>query len=87
MTVKVSTNSDDWTRAILAEHRALLAGYPEFMTPEHVAEVTGWSVGYIRRLCREGVIPAVKPVNLRGGKWFVSKPRLIEWMGGGHEQA
>ena len=60
-----------------------LDGYPDFLTPEHMGEITGWTVDYVRRLCRAGVIPASRPVNHR--RWFCPKPLFIAWLEGGGE--
>lgn len=59
----------------------LFAAYPELLTPAHIAEITGFTVQYVRRLCRTGRLPAVQ-IGTRD--WFVPKPRFVAYvMGGG----
>ena len=57
--------------------------HPELLTMQDVADLTGMTVQYVRRLAREGRIPAVRIGQRR---WYVPKPRFIEWiMGGGSD--
>lgn len=59
----------------------LFAGYPDLLTPAHIAELTGFIVHYVRRLCRERRLPAVQ---IGSRDWFVPKVRFVEYvMGGG----
>lgn len=59
----------------------LFAGYPDLLTPAHIAELTGFTVQYVRRLCRERRLPAVQ---IGSRDWFVPKVRFVEYvMGGG----
>lgn len=59
----------------------LFAGYPDLLTPAHIAELTGFTVQYVRRLCREQRLPAVQ---IGSRDWFVPKVRFVEYvMGGG----
>lgn len=57
------------------------SAYPDLLTPAHISELTGFTVEYVRKLCREHKIPAVQ---VGGRQWFVPKPRFVEYvMGGG----
>ena len=63
------------------EGTTLFSAYPDLMTPAHISELTGFTVEYVRKLCREHKIPAVQ---VGGRQWFVPKPRFVEYvMGGG----
>lgn len=58
---------------------ALFAGYPDLLTPKHIAELTGMSVQYVRSLCRTGQIPAVQVGKSR---WYTPKNRFIAFVNG-----
>lgn len=60
----------------------IFSTYPDLLTPAHIAELTGFTVEYVRRLCREHKIPAVQ---VGGRQWFVPKPRFVEYVMGGGE--
>ncbi len=67
--------------AVLDEDVELFSSYPDLLTPAHISELTGFTVEYVRKLCREHKIPAVQ---VGGRQWFVPKPRFVEYvMGGG----
>lgn len=51
--------------------------YPHLLTPRDISSITGISVCYSRKLCREQVLPAVQVGN---GRWFVPKPKFIEYL-------
>lgn len=57
----------------------LFSAHPDLLTPAHVAELTGFTVEYVRKLCREHKIPAVQ---VGGRQWFVPKPRFVEYVMG-----
>ena len=59
----------------------MFAGYPDLLTPKHIAALSGFSVDYVRRLCREHKLPAVQ---LGSGAWFVPKPKFIAYVMGGN---
>ncbi len=58
----------------------LFSAYPDLLTPAHISELTGFTVEYVRKLCREHKIPAVQ---VGGRQWFVPKPRFVEYVMGG----
>lgn len=58
----------------------LFVGYPDLLTPAHIAELTGFNVQYVRKLCREHKLPAVQ---IGSREWFVPKPRFVEYVNGG----
>ena len=60
----------------------LFADYPDLMTPAHIAKLTGFTVQYVRRLCRTGKLPAVQ-IGKRD--WFVPKVRFIAYVMGGND--
>lgn len=64
----------------LPEDSRLFDDYPDLLTPTHIAELTGFTVQYVRRLCRERRLPAVQ---IGARQWFVPKPRFIEYVNGG----
>lgn len=57
----------------------MFCGYPELLTPAHIAEITGMSVQYARTMCRTGMLPAVQVGKSR---WYVPKQRFIEFVNG-----
>lgn len=57
--------------------QALFDEYPDLLTPAHVSELTGFTVQYVRKLCREHKLPAVR-IGKRA--WFVPKTRFIEYV-------
>ena len=50
--------------------------YPDLMTPEHIAELTGQCKTTIRSLCSSQALPAVRI----GRRWYVPKPAMIEYV-------
>lgn len=60
----------------------LFGQYPDLLTPAHIAELTGFNVQYVRKVCREGELPAVQ---IGARQWFVPKPRFVEYVMGGAE--
>lgn len=58
---------------------AMFEGYPDLLTPADVAEITGFSVGYVRRLCRERLLPGRRAGSRQ---WFIPKPLLIDHLMG-----
>ena len=75
MTVVETTKTDACLDA------ELFADYPDLLTPAHIAKITGFTVQYVRKLCRQGKLPAVQ-IGMR--EWFVPKLRFIAYvMGGG----
>ena len=60
---------------------ALFEEYPELLTPKHISKLTGISVQYIRKMCREGDLPAVQ---IGHSRWFVPKVSFIEFVMGGN---
>lgn len=71
------SNSSDAAQEMPVE---LFSAYPDLLTPAHISELTGFTVEYVRKLCREHKIPAVQ-VGSR--QWFVPKPRFVEYVMGG----
>lgn len=61
----------------------MFAGYPDLLTPAHIAEITGMSIQYARTMCRTGMLPAVQVGKSR---WYVPKQRLIAYLNGDSEQ-
>lgn len=53
------------------------AGYPDLLTPAHLARLLGTSEHTVREQCRNGELPAVKV----GQRWYVPKSRFAEHMG------
>lgn len=70
------------SEATLGEVSEIFSAYPDLLTPAHIAELTGFTVEYVRRLCREHKIPAVQ---VGGRQWFVPKPRFVKYVMGGGE--
>ncbi len=60
--------------------RELFAGYPELLTPTHIAEITGMTAHYVRTLCRRGKLPAVQ---IGESRWYIPKVRFVEFVMGG----
>ncbi|MBQ9004071.1 MAG: helix-turn-helix domain-containing protein [Eggerthellaceae bacterium] len=54
--------------------------YPDLLTPNHLSEITGMTAHYIRKMCRNGDLPAVQVGKAR---WYVPKCRFIEYVMGG----
>lgn len=63
----------------LPDDYELFDSYPDLLTPSHIAEMTGFTVQYVRKLCREHKLPAVQ-VGAR--QWFVPKTRFVEYVNG-----
>lgn len=59
-----------------------LADYPDFLTPKHLAEITGLSEQTIRRMIHEGEIPGRKI----GRSLFSPKTKFLEYMNCNSEQ-
>ena len=61
----------------------MFEGYPDLLTPAHIAEITGMSVQYARTMCRTGMLPAVQ-----AGKscWYVPKQHFIDYLANDSEQ-
>lgn len=51
--------------------------YPHLLTPRDISSITGFSVCYSRKLCREQVLPAVQ---VGSGRWFAPKPKFVEYL-------
>ena len=49
---------------------------PQMMTADQVAQYLGWSPNYVRRLAREGRIPAVR----LGAQWRFFADTIVEWV-------
>lgn len=60
-------------------HVEMLAGYPDLLTPAHVAKLTGLCAHTVRDLCRRGELPAVKIA----ARWYVPKSKFLEFLEGG----
>ena len=65
--------------AIASASCELFAGYPDLLTPAHIAEITGMTAHYVRTLCRRGKLPAVQ---IGEARWYVPKPRFIAFVNG-----
>lgn len=72
----------DVATVVLDADVELFSAYPDLLTPAHISELTGFTVEYVRRLCREHKLPAVQ---VGGRQWFVPKPRFVEYVMGGGE--
>lgn len=57
--------------------------YPDLLTPNHLSEITGMTAHYIRKMCRNGDLPAVQVGKAR---WYVPKCRFIEYVMGGADE-
>ena len=57
----------------------MFEGYPDLLTPAHIAEITGMSVQYARTMCRTGMLPAVQVGKSR---WYVPKQRFVAFLNG-----
>lgn len=75
------TESRQAFAAIAEGQYEMFAGYPDLLTPKHIAALSGFSVDYVRRLCREHKLPAIQ---LGSGAWFVPKPKFIAFVMGGN---
>lgn len=65
--------------AVIADSTELFAAYPDLLTPADIAEITGMTVEYIRRLCRKGKLPAVQ---IGESRWYIPKTRFIAYVNG-----
>lgn len=65
--------------AIVSDSTELFAAYPDLLTPADIAEITGMTVEYIRRLCRKGKLPAVQ---IGESRWYIPKTRFIAYVNG-----
>lgn len=65
------------------DNTEMFAGYPDLLTPAHIAEITGMSVQYARTMCRTGMLPAVQVGKSR---WYVPKQRFVAFLNGDSEQ-
>ena len=61
----------------------MFSGYPDLLTPAHIAEITGMSVQYARTMCRTGMLPAVQVGKSR---WYVPKQRFIDYLNSDFKQ-
>lgn len=57
-----------------ARQKELFDEYPDLLTPDHIAEITGQSPATIRAICARGDLPAVRI----GKRWYVPKPDLLD---------
>lgn len=57
----------------------LFSGYPDLLTPAHIAEITGQCEATARAMCARGELPAVRI----GKRWYVPKPSMVEFVLGG----
>lgn len=44
---------------------------------KHVAEIGGWSLRQVQRMCADGTLPA----KMIGGTWAISGPKLCDLLG------
>lgn len=65
------------TTETMSDDVEFLDEYPHLLTPRDISSITGFSVCYSRKLCREQVLPAVQ---VGSGRWFVPKPKFIEYL-------
>lgn len=65
------------TTETISDATEFLDEYPHLLTPRGISSITGFSVCYSRKLCREQVLPAVQ---VGSGHWFVPKPKFIEYL-------
>lgn len=65
-----------------AKSPAMLAGYPDLLTVQHMSEITGLSKQTIRKEITEGRLPGCKV----GRRLFVSKFKFIEYVNGGKSE-
>ena len=63
---------------------AMFSGYQDLLTIKDVSEITGMTPQYLRRLAREGRIPAVR---IGERKWYLPKTRFVEWLKNGGSDA
>ena len=56
----------------------LFDGYPDLLTPAHLAEITDQCEATIRALCNKGKLPAVRI----GKRWYVPKTAMIKYVEG-----
>lgn len=59
--------------------KAFLEDYPDLLTPTHIAEITGMTVQYTRKLCRDGNLPAIQ---IGESRWYVPKKRFVDMVMG-----
>lgn len=59
----------------------LFSGYPDLLTPAHIAEITGQCEATARAMCARGELPAVRI----GKRWYVPKPSMVEFVSGGRD--
>ena len=59
----------------------LFSGYPDLLTPAHIAEITGQCEATARAMCARGELPAVRI----GKRWYVPKPSMVEFVFGGRD--
>ena len=59
--------------------KAFLEDYPDLLTPAHIAEITGMTAHYTRKLCRDGNLPAVQVGESR---WYVPKKKFVDMVMG-----
>ncbi len=61
----------------------LFAGYPDLLSPAHLADITGQCEATMRAMCAKGDLPAVKV----GKRWYVPKPAMVELVMGARGHA
>ncbi|WP_232050831.1 helix-turn-helix domain-containing protein [Arabiibacter massiliensis] len=61
------------------QQRELFDEYPDLLTPDHIAEITGQSPATIRAICARGDLPAIRI----GKRWYVPKPDLLDYVKAG----
>lgn len=69
---------------VLDSQGEIFAGYPDLLTPAHIAEITGLTVQYVRTLCRKGKLPAVQ---IGEARWYVPKRKFIGFVMSGSANA
>jgi|GEM_PF-742128 len=57
----------------------LFSGYPDLLTPAHIAEITGQCESTVRAMCSRAELPAVRI----GKRWYVPKPSMVKLVLGG----
>ncbi len=55
-----------------------LSEYPDILEAHHVAEILGMNLDYVRKLSREGIIPAHKMPRGRVFRYF--KDEIVTWL-------
>lgn len=63
----------------MADHKGL-DEFPDILTAAHVAEMLGMNLDYVRKMSRQGKIPAHKMPGGRAFRYF--KDEVVEWLRG-----